>query len=62
MLEIGFGQQIPKLDFVSHLKISREKLRKNHMTKHTVKNWQKLPGGKENQPKVLEVYPITFFY
>ena len=28
MLEIGFGHKIPKLNFVSHLKISQENLRK----------------------------------
>ena len=28
MLEIGFGHKIPRLDFVSHLKISQENLRK----------------------------------
>ena len=29
MLEIGFGHKIPKLNFVSHLKISQENFRKN---------------------------------
>ena len=28
MLEIGFGQKIPKLNFVSHLEISQENFRK----------------------------------
>ena len=30
MLEIGFGHKIPKLNFVSHLKISQENFRKKN--------------------------------
>ena len=43
VLEIGFGHKIPKLNFVSHLKISQENLKKkNHMTKHTKTKWKKV--------------------
>ena len=31
VLEIGFGHKIPKLNFVSHLKISQENCRKNFL-------------------------------
>jgi hypothetical protein len=40
--EIGFGHKMPKLNFVSHIKISQENLRKNQMTKHTSKRLKKV--------------------
>ena len=46
MLEIGFGHKIPKLNFVSHLKISQENCRKKI-------SWPNIPKKVEKSGKTL---------
>ena len=40
--EIGFGHKIPKLNFVSHLKISQENCKKNFYDQTYQKKWKKV--------------------
>ena len=42
VLEIGFGLKIPKLNFVSHLKISQENCRKNFLWPNIPKKVEKV--------------------
>jgi len=42
VLEIGFGHKIPKLNFVSHLKLAKKIEGKIFMTKHTKKSGKTL--------------------
>jgi hypothetical protein len=42
VLEIGFDQKIPKLNFVSHLKISLENLKKKIVPQKSEKKWKNL--------------------
>ena len=46
MLEIGFGHKIPKLNFVSHLKISQENCREKIL-------WSNMPKKVEKSGKTL---------
>ena len=54
MLEIGFGHKIPKLNFVSHLKISQENRKKNFYDQTYQKKWKNLNFLLNGQYLLLE--------